>query len=85
MSLLEDVKRIAEKATGWKRPEDPRQLLRDRKTADLPLRGRRPYSQSSEMATRDLQERRVTTPVFRPGRRFRRAVQEKWIGRYRHG
>jgi hypothetical protein len=31
MSLLEDVKRITEKATGWKRPEDPRQLLRDRK------------------------------------------------------
>ena len=31
MSLLEDVKRITEKATGWKRPEDPWQLLRDRK------------------------------------------------------
>ena len=31
MSLMEDVKRIAEKATGWKRPEDPRQLLRERK------------------------------------------------------
>ena len=30
MSLLEDVKRISEKATAWERPEDPRQLLRDR-------------------------------------------------------
>jgi uncharacterized protein YjlB len=31
MSLLEDVKRIAEKATGWRRPQDPRTLLRERK------------------------------------------------------
>jgi uncharacterized protein YjlB len=31
MILLEDVKRIAEKATGWRRPEDPRALLRERK------------------------------------------------------
>jgi uncharacterized protein YjlB len=31
MSLLEDVKRVAEKATGWKRPDDPRALLRERK------------------------------------------------------
>jgi hypothetical protein len=31
MSLLEDVKRIAEKATGWKRPQDPRSLLGERK------------------------------------------------------
>jgi len=31
MSLLEDVKRIAEKATGWKRPDDPQALLRRRK------------------------------------------------------
>jgi uncharacterized protein YjlB len=31
MILLEDVKRIAEKATGWRRPEDPRTLLRERK------------------------------------------------------
>ena len=31
MSLLEDVKRIAEKATGWKRPDDPQALLRERK------------------------------------------------------
>jgi uncharacterized protein YjlB len=31
MNLLEDVKRIAGKATGWKRPDDPRALLRERK------------------------------------------------------
>src|SRR4029079_19169798 len=31
MSLLEDVKRITEKATGWKRPDDPQALLRERK------------------------------------------------------
>jgi uncharacterized protein YjlB len=31
MSLLEDVKRITEKATGWKRPDDPEALLRERK------------------------------------------------------
>jgi uncharacterized protein YjlB len=31
MSFLEDVKRITEKATGWKRPEDPQVLLRERK------------------------------------------------------
>jgi uncharacterized protein YjlB len=31
MSLLEDVKRITEKATGWKRPDDPQELLRERK------------------------------------------------------
>src|SRR4029079_13910264 len=30
MSLLEDVKRITEKATGWKRPHDPQALLRER-------------------------------------------------------
>lgn len=32
MNLLEDVKRITEKATGWKRPEDPQELLRERKS-----------------------------------------------------
>jgi hypothetical protein len=31
MSLLEDVKRIAEQTTGWRRPDDPRSLLRERK------------------------------------------------------
>src|SRR5579871_307100 len=31
MSLLEDVKRMAEKATGWRRPDDPRALVRERK------------------------------------------------------
>ena len=31
MSLMEDVKRIAEKATGWKRPDNPQSLLRERK------------------------------------------------------
>jgi uncharacterized protein YjlB len=31
MSLLEDVKHFAEKTTGWRRPEDPTVLLRDRK------------------------------------------------------
>jgi uncharacterized protein YjlB len=31
MSLLEDVKRVTEKATGWKRPDDPQTLLRERK------------------------------------------------------
>jgi hypothetical protein len=35
MSLLENVKRITEKATGWKRPDDPEDLLRQRaKSAD---------------------------------------------------
>jgi hypothetical protein len=44
MSLLEDVKQIAEKATGWRRPDDPTSLLRDRKpptgsrtTASFPI------------------------------------------------
>jgi hypothetical protein len=31
MSFLEDVKRMAEKATGWKRPDNPQDLLRERK------------------------------------------------------
>jgi uncharacterized protein YjlB len=31
MPLLENVKRITEKATGWKRPQDPRDLPRERK------------------------------------------------------
>jgi uncharacterized protein YjlB len=31
MNLQEDVKRITEKATGWKRPNDPQTLLRERK------------------------------------------------------
>ena len=31
MILLEDVKRIAEKAMGWRRPDDPQALLRERK------------------------------------------------------
>jgi uncharacterized protein YjlB len=31
MILLENVKRIAEKATGWCRPNDPQALLRERK------------------------------------------------------
>jgi hypothetical protein len=31
MNLLENVKRITEKATGWKRPDDPQDLLRKRK------------------------------------------------------
>jgi uncharacterized protein YjlB len=30
MSVLEDVKRFAERATGWRRPEDPGTLLRKR-------------------------------------------------------
>ena len=31
MILLDDIKRLAEKATGWKRPDDPQALLRGRK------------------------------------------------------
>jgi uncharacterized protein YjlB len=31
MILLENIKRIAEKATGWRRPEDTQALLRERK------------------------------------------------------
>jgi uncharacterized protein YjlB len=31
MILLENIKRIAEKATGWRRPDDPKALLRERK------------------------------------------------------
>jgi uncharacterized protein YjlB len=31
MILLENIKRIAEKATGWRRPEDTRALLKERK------------------------------------------------------
>jgi uncharacterized protein YjlB len=31
MSLLESIKRLAEKATGWRRPDDSQSLLRDRK------------------------------------------------------
>jgi uncharacterized protein YjlB len=31
MSLTEHVKRIAERVSGWKRPDDPRALLRQRK------------------------------------------------------
>ena len=31
MILLENVKRIAEKATGWRRPDDPQALVRERK------------------------------------------------------
>jgi uncharacterized protein YjlB len=30
MSLLEDIKCITEKATGWKRPDNPQELLRER-------------------------------------------------------
>lgn len=31
MSFLESIKRVAEKTTGWQRPEDPKALLRERK------------------------------------------------------
>ena len=31
MILLENIKRLAEKVTGWRRPDDPQSLLRDRK------------------------------------------------------
>jgi len=31
MILLENIKRLAEKATGWRRPDDPQSLLRHRK------------------------------------------------------
>jgi uncharacterized protein YjlB len=31
MVLLENIKRLAEKATGWRQPDDPQSLLRDRK------------------------------------------------------
>jgi uncharacterized protein YjlB len=31
MIFLENLKRIAEKATGWRRPDDPQSLLRERK------------------------------------------------------
>ena len=31
MILLENIKRIAEKAAGWRRPDDPQALLRERK------------------------------------------------------
>ena len=31
MILLENVKRVAEKATGWRRPDDPQALVRERK------------------------------------------------------
>lgn len=31
MRLLEDAKRFAERTTGWRRPEDPKSLLRHRK------------------------------------------------------
>lgn len=31
MSMLEDIKHLAEKATGWRRPDDPKALLRARK------------------------------------------------------
>ena len=31
MILVENIKRLAEKATGWRRPDDPQALLRERK------------------------------------------------------
>jgi len=31
MRLVENAKHFAEKTTGWRRPEDPKSLLRDRK------------------------------------------------------
>jgi uncharacterized protein YjlB len=31
MSILQGVKRVTEKATGWKRPDDPTSLVRERK------------------------------------------------------
>jgi uncharacterized protein YjlB len=31
MGLLEQIKRITEKATGWKQPDDPQKLVRERK------------------------------------------------------
>lgn len=33
MSLFEDAKRIAEKATSWRRPDYPKKLLRNPKVA----------------------------------------------------
>jgi hypothetical protein len=38
MSLLEDVKRTAEKATGWRQPEHTRALLRERKARTYRLK-----------------------------------------------
>jgi hypothetical protein len=37
MILLENIKRIAEKATGWRRPEDPQALLRECKAQTYPF------------------------------------------------
>jgi uncharacterized protein YjlB len=38
MILLENIKRIAEKATGWRRPEDPQALLRECKAQTYPFK-----------------------------------------------
>ena len=37
MILLENIKRIAEKATGWRRPEDAQALLRECKPQTYPF------------------------------------------------
>jgi hypothetical protein len=47
MSLLKDVKRITEKATGWKRPDDPGDLLRERKSQTYRFKDDGLYSWSS--------------------------------------
>ena len=56
MSLLENAKRFAEKTTGWRRPEDPKLLLRDRKPRTFKFKDDG-HSQSSEMAICALQKR----------------------------
>jgi hypothetical protein len=39
MILLETIKRIAEKATGWKRPDKPEGMLRERKPQAFRFKG----------------------------------------------
>jgi hypothetical protein len=38
MSVLEDIKRIAEKTTGWRRPKDPQAPVRERKPQAYPFK-----------------------------------------------
>ena len=80
MSLLEDVEKAAEKATGWKRPKILKALLRERKPQTyrfkddglIPNHPKWPFI---------IYKSASVCRVSRPRRRVRRAVREQRLGR----
>ena len=79
MILLENIKRIAEKATGWRRPEHAPALLRECKPQTYP-------SQPSEVAPYYLQARRPAARGPDPAAVFEELFESRgWGSSWRDG